>query len=456
MPAGHDLQPEVPTIALSYRCLRAVLRIWFGAGFRKIRLLRGDAVPASGAVLLVVSDAASFREALMLVAALERQVSLVLDARLLRAYWRRWLARWLGIIPYESGAKGQRAALQAVREALAQRRAVALFAEPGVKSADITLVGALPASLALETEAEHAGQLGLRVFPVHLFLPGRGSQSGELLIYVNAPLFPRDYLVGGAGDVAARRFAGALEEALQENAFRLQPPDLRHFLTDLEEVLRAKLEEEWAARPRCKQKVEGFTLSQFVAEWLEQMNFLEPGRLVALREQLEAYCEERRRWWLRQFEVEAAGAWLQSWPRRVWYWLESLVGLPIAIYGLVNHLLAWILLCWAGLLKKDDGRPRTVTWLLRGLIVLGCYAGQILLCAHYLGRTAAGYYAPTLPLSGACLWRYQWLLRARTRLLLLAAHLPRQAQKLRRRRDRFVEDLNRARDAYAQRLGIPH
>jgi len=457
MPSATDLPDQTPVSSRGYRFVRGLVRIWFDLVFRKIRLLRGDTIPVSGAMILAVSHPASFLDALILVAALERQVRCLLDRNLLRGYWRGRLAQWLGIISHEPEGTGRATALQVAREALAQREAVVVFAEyQAVKSGNLAPVGLAAATLAVEAESQRAGQLGLSLFPVHMFLPVGRSQSSELVIHVDSPLFPKEFLSAGTGDLPVRRLAAALEEALEENAFRLQPGDLRQFLTDLEEVLRVDLEDEWAARPRSKQKVEGFKLSEFVAEWIEQLNFLNPGRLVALRDDLDAYREERRRWSLRQAEIEAGGTWLQSPVRCIWYWLESVVGLPIAVYGLANHLLAWVLLFWAGLLKKESERDRTLEWVLRALIVLGCYAAQVLLCAYWLGRATAGYYALTPPLSGAFLSRYEWLLRARTRLLILAARLRQEAQKLRRQRKRFVEDLNRARDAYAETLGIPH
>jgi 1-acyl-sn-glycerol-3-phosphate acyltransferase len=455
MPSATDLPDQTLAVSRGYRFVRGLIRLWFGFFFRKIRLLRGGAVPASGAVMLVVSHPASFLDALILVAALERQVRCLLNKDLLRGYLRSRLARCLGMILYEPEGAARVATLWGAREALGRREAVVVFAEQqAAKSGKSSPVGQAAATLAVEAESQHAGQLHLTVFPVHMYLPVGRSQSSELVIYVSSPLSPKEFL--SAGDLPARRFAMELEEALQESAFRLQPGDIRQFLVDLEEVLRTDLEEEWAAQPHSKQKAEGFTLSEFIVGWMEQLNFLNPGRLVALRDGLDAYREERRRWALRQAEVESGGAWLQSAALCIWYWLESLVGLPIAVYGLANHLLVWVLLFWGGLLKRETERDRTLEWLLRAGVVLGCFAAQILLCAHWLGRATAGYYALTLPLSGAFLWRYEWLLRARTRLLILAARLRRQGERLRRQRRRFVEELNTARDAYAETLGIPH
>jgi hypothetical protein len=140
----------------------------------------------------------------------------------------------------------------------------------------------------------------------------------------------------------------------------------------------------------------------------------------------------------------------------VWCWIESVVGLPVAAYGLINHLLAWALLFWRGLLKKGSEPDEHRQWLIRTLMVLGCYVAQVMLCAHWLGRATAGYYVLTLPLSGAYMWRYWSLLRNRTRLLFLSARLPAEGAKLRWMREKLLEEINSERDAYAEALGIPH
>lgn len=408
--------------------------------------------------MLVISHPVSFLDALILVAAFERQVRCLVNRTLSRGPWRRLLAWGLGMIPCEAEDVGRQSALEACCDALAKGRAVAVFAELQVtKAGEPPRLAQAAATAALEAESRHSGQLGLTLFPVHIFLPVVRSQSRELLIHVDAPLFPQEYGSRGADlPGRARMLAKALEDAFRHNAFRLPPGGVEQFLSDLEEIFRSDLEEDWTSRPNWKQKVEGFALSQFVAEWVEQLNYLNPGRLVALREFVDAYREARRRWSLRQLEVEQAGTWLKSPWHWLWVGVESAVGLPLAVYGLFNHLLAWLLLFWSGLVKKDAGRSQRVEWLARALVVLGCYAGQTLLGAHWLGRAAAGYYALSLPVSGAYLWRYGGLLRNRTRPLLLAVRVPRQALELRRKRKELLEELNTARDAYAEMLGLAH
>jgi hypothetical protein len=186
------------------------------------------------------------------------------------------------------------------------------------------------------------------------------------------------------------------------------------------------------------------------------MNYLHPGLLVSLRESLEAWREARRLGSLHRLEVEGAGAWL-NWPLgRGIVWLESVAGFAVASYGLLNHLVTIALLYLTGLLKKDSGRDRIMEWLARGLVVLGCYAVEVFLVGRSWGRRAAGYYAPTLPLSALYLWRYAWLLRHRTRFAFLSLNLSAETAKTKRLRKDLLHEINVALDHHAEELGLPH
>ncbi len=409
--------------------------------------------------MLVVNHSPSFLDALTLVAAFERPVHCLVSQRLLRGRLRRLLATGFGMISYDPEGRDWRSVLDVCCDVLTSGGVVAVFAEQGSSNVGEAIQPSWrAATLALEAETRNSGQLELAVFPIHLFLPVARSQSGELLIYVDEPCYAQEYLTRDVHDPLdrARALAGDVRMAWQESVFRVEPSELRQFLSDLQEVLLADLGEDWASRQNWKQTVEGFERSRFVADWSEEMNYLNPGRLVALREALNMYRERCRCWSLRQFEIELAGPWIKSRLRRMGVWFESAFGLPIASFGLINHLFAWLLLFWLGLLKKGTKRSPKLTWLLRALAVLGCYVGQVLLVAHWLGRSAAGFYAPSLPLAGAYLWRYDWLLCHRTRLVFLALRKPGQVARLRQMRKELLGKLDRALQVYAETQGVAH
>ncbi len=437
-----------------YRFFRGLIRIWFVLIFRRIRVLHAEVLPDFGAAMLVTSHPASFLDALILAAAFERPMHCLVDRSLLPGPLRGLFAWGLSMIPYEPEGEGWRSALRACCDALARRAVVVAFAEhPLMNGGDPPRLALTAATIALEAESRHSGQLGLTIFPLHLFSPVAPSQSSEVLIHVDAALFPQEFSRGGDLPGRALALATALDRVCRENPFRLESRVFEQFLADLEEVLRSALEENWSSRPNWGQKVEGLKLSQFVAELADRLNHHRPERLAALCEFLDAYRQAHRRCSLAQLEVDAAGGWLKSPARRMWVWIESAAGLPVACYGLINHFLIGLVFFWSGLFEWPN---QTAQWLPRALVMLGWYAIQIFSCSKWLGRSAAGVYALSLPFSGAYLWRYRWLLRYRTRLLLMSVRIHLQAAHLKGMRKDLLGELNAARDAYAEALGVPH
>jgi hypothetical protein len=342
---------------------------------------------------------------------------------------------------------------------LEEKTALVTFVEAGpALPADASRLATPAASLAMEAECRQAGGLRLKLFPVHLFLPVGHTHARELLIDIDRPEMAQDYIsrAGGSAHDQIQELAKPLQSRCQENSFRLRPADLAELLGDLEQALREDLQEQYRLYPARKQKLEGFELSRFVVEWAEQMNYLHPGLLVSLRESLAAWREACRRSALHRLEVEGAGAWLNRPVGRGVVWLESVAGLPVACYGLLNHLAAIALLYLTGLLEKESGRDKITEGLGRGLVVLGCYVVQVFLVAHAWGRRAAGYYAPTLPLSALYLWRYAWLLRHRTRIAFLSFKLSAEAARTKRLRRDILSEINRALHHHAEMLALPH
>ena len=109
----------------------------------------------------------------------------------------------------------------------------------------------------------------------------------------------------------------------------------------------------------------------------------------------------------------------------------------------------------AGSFKRKSSRARSTAWTIRIAVTLGFYAVQIFLVAHGRGRAAAGYYAPTLPVSGAYLWRYVGLVRPQARLLFISLTIPALTKKIKRLRHALLEELDQTLTAYEERTMVP-
>jgi hypothetical protein len=436
-----------------YRFLRALVRAWFSFFSGTIRLLNSEVLPSSGAAILVVDHPANWREVLLVVAVFPRPVRCLINQELIQGWWRWGLARGLGMIPYAPGAEAWAPIAETCCGFLSYGELVAVFehtqtGEPDTHARRV-------AKLAFAAEARHSGQPGVSLFPVHLLVPQVGSRVTETLVHADEPLFARDYFSPGISEQPGRleTLAAELERQGREHVFRPRREAVERFLDGLEATLKSELEDTWSSRPDGKQSVDGFRLDSNVSHWVEKASTSRPEQIIALQDLLDRCREDRRRWALSQLEVEAA-AWPKSPLKLAAVWFESLLGLPLAVYGLVNHLVIGLILLGAGLLKRGTGAGRTAKWLVVGLAALGIYVVQILIVDRFLGRAAAGYYAPSLPLSGAYIWRYRWLLRHRTRLVLVSSlRLPRQAAVERRKRKVIIDRLRRALEASTETPG---
>lgn len=449
----NSSKAEIP---FAYALGRTCARRWVNSSRGEIRLLRGVALDTAGPVLLVLNGSPNFLHAAAVASALDRPVHFLLPQDACRGLWARWLASQLGVIWQEPGPTDSASALSAACEAHGRGEAVALFAEmEPSRSESLSPTCVAAAKLALDANAASAGGPGFSIVPLHVLDSYGTLAAGEVLLAAGSPITVREFQGGVSAESSLRTLAGALEDGLSQNPFRLDERDLRLFLGDLEQILHADLEEDWAARPNWKQTTEGFEISRFVVECAEELNASDPAALTGLRIELEHYREGVRRWSLHQAKVETAGEWLRSTASRMRYWIEAVLEAPLAFYGFINHLIPIALLMPGSLLgrlaKKDPGHA----WLLRVLVVLGTYFVLVSFCARQWGRAVAGYYTLTLPLSGLVLWRFGRLIRSRIRLLVLARTLQRRKEGLRDLRKCFIEHLNKVRDEYAKAVTVP-
>lgn len=313
--------------------------------------------------------------------------------------------------------------------------------QPGSARANAALI------LACEAWASAFPGKSPDVLPIQLFYTS--ARDRDILVHIGRKLSLDNQLDGQIDDPTPHS-SPTFHQAAGNRVFALDDQIIEDLLGDLERALQTRLREQWQARAAWKQNVGGLRLNSSAATSLCKINEEEPETLVALRDLCESSRETRRQWSLVRLRSMLEGLKL-SLLTRSWGWIESVVGLPLALYGLLNHLAAGLALHVCGL---TGGRQSSKgeTWLARILVVVSSYGGQIALVSAVAGRAAAGYYALTLPTSGLYLFRYRWLLRKRTSVLLLkkrAASLHRLGMVTQKRFFEFLDHL------FARRVETP-
>lgn len=450
-----DLNSGAPS---SYGFIRAVLRLWFRFIFRRIRVLQAVQGPHSGPLLLVVNDPFSMVHAFAVIAALERNLRCLVERKPAQSWAERWLSRALGMIPYDYESEDWPSVVEAVSAFISHGGAVMVFArQQADHSAETAGFAPEAAEIALETQAKLGRELALPLHPLHVFWPAPPSSSEELQVHLDAAAPVKLSLLEESDFSRQLKSMDAeIELACRQNPFRLRPETVGHFITALEGVMREDLAETWSRRPNWKQSVDDLELSPFLVKLTHRINDKDPARLAALCESLAAYYEAKRRASLGQFKAETAGNWFRAAPYRLAAWVEAVLGFPVACYGLLNLLPAWLIAKLAGQLRKGLWGATRREWTIRVLAALGCYIVQIALAAHFLPRWEAGIYAPSIVFSGAYALRYVWLSENRIPVLAQGVVQGKHRAKLGRMRRELIEELEQDQDRFATLWNIAH
>lgn len=427
------------TAPWGYRVIRRLLRVWFRLFLLKVRVLWASGQPGSLNGILLVRHPASFFDAMVLISVLDTPVHAVLPRGLMQGVFRAWIAETLRMIPLEGSPESMRDVLDECLELAADGECVLMFAQNTASKPGDDVACELAEKLASRNAKD------VVVVPVHLFVPVKRAQSAEILIYIDEPLsVKKGTEANGKAEIVRKELA----ESLRKGLFSLRSSDLEEVLADLEEFLVQDLAEDWAGRRNWKQSVEGFRLSGLVREWVQGLNRINPGRLVALREALAALREAGRIRALHEIELQLNSEKMKSLGWQLAVWAETTVGFPVALLGAVNHALALGALRAAGLLRNEPDRNRSIAWGLRGLVVVASYVLQVALVYHFWGRGTAGYYAPALPVTGLYLCRYAWLVKNRVRLAFLGMRVRGETENVARLRSLLVEEVSQGTAAF--------
>lgn len=421
-----------------------------------LRLLNRERLETPGPAILVITHPRSLPAALLLISALDRQVHCLLPSGKLRGFFGKLAAWALGMQEADLNPEEQNRWIEPCLNVLANQEAIALFAEQAPQEgASRAPVVDFAAGLSMKAILRAPEQVYPTIYPVHCFL--HAGRNAAPLLCADSPIASRDFLPTVAEDLAAasQQLAEAVQNAIGVNIFGLPETELERFHQEIESLSREHLRERWSGRPNWKQRPEDFELSSFARKWIANQNRTDPARLVGVRESVASYRGANRRFSLGKLMVKTSGPWQASRPWVAAAWAETIVGFPVAVYGLMNHLPALIALRAGGLFRQSDGRDPKVEWLWRIFIVLSSYTVQVFLVHFWWGRAVAGYYTLTLPVSGAYLWRYRWLVRHRIHALVRKALHPFNSARMARERENVLETFTHALENSAHSTAMP-
>lgn len=332
---------------MGYRLVRGIIRLLLWLFYSRIDVVGPARVPAAGPLIVAANHHNSVADAMLIIAALPRPITVLANAPLFRHPLIGPFLWLMGAVPVhrrqEAGDDPSRNAgmFAAVIDALRAGGAILIFPEGRTQPQPTLLplrTGA--ARILLDTERAGSGPGRVALLPVGLVFHDPGTfRSASVLVNVGEPVATAG-LSGGAPvdpELAARAITARLAEALR--ALIIEAED-QHTLRLLAELETAWWEE--AARPeeapaRARDRRESLAWRQSVMRGAAALAEREPERVAGLRRRLEEHLGRLDEIGLTSEELGrpyTARAVLRYGAENL-AWLT--LGLPLAALGIICH-----------------------------------------------------------------------------------------------------------------------
>lgn len=392
-----------------YRLLRLYWRAAVGVFFRRVEVEGSENVPASGPVILVSNHTNALVDPLIILLQLRRRVTLTAKSTLRRDPLLAFVMRAMKIVAFhrpqdrKEGAEPVKNvdALAECRRRLGRGAAIVIFPE-GVSHSDPSMrrfkTGA--ARLALDYCDERDD--GLKVVPVGLHFERKDRFRSAARVRFGQPIdvaaWRRVHPGGGARELTAR-----IEReirAITLNFERDTDSELFRFAADL--VATGGAEPAPLGQEAAGELGERLHLARRLQAGYGPLREIDPGRLSALERRVGGYRRKLAALGLTPAEVFLpihAG-------RAAFFVLRELeltaVGLPLALWGLLNHALPFALVRAATRkLSKDEDHVASNAIFISLPVFPLFYALQTLAAAWLAGGWWSAFYLATLPFTGA-------------------------------------------------------
>ncbi|KRT67907.1 MAG: acyltransferase domain-containing protein [Candidatus Rokubacteria bacterium CSP1-6] len=330
---------------MGYRLVRALARLLVSLFYRRVEAVGLDRIPASGPLILTANHQNALIDPMLILAATSRRLVTLAKAPLFRNPLFGPLLRLAGALPVQrqqdpgSDMAKNEAMFRSVIEALGRGGAILLFPE-GLSQPKPTLMplrtGA--ARMLLGAERIAGGGLALTLLPIGLVYHEPGAfRTGWALILVGKPVATSDCvaLYPTAPEAAVRRLTERLAEALRHVMVEAEDQQTLRLLQAVEEIWReesAASDAGAAARAAWMQRV------------MRGYRYLAPrerARIERFRNEVERYMKDLDLAGFTGRQLSRTYTRRAVWRYAVREGLSLLLGLPLALAGIANHLIPY-------------------------------------------------------------------------------------------------------------------
>jgi 1-acyl-sn-glycerol-3-phosphate acyltransferase len=328
----------------SYRLFRLLARFLAGLFYRRVEVIGRERVPATGPLVVAANHQQGLMDGLLLAATLPRRLRPIAKAPLFRYPLIGQFARLAGAIPVHRRQDEGRGPVDndtmfgAAYRALAEGEALLIFPE-GVSQPEPALMplrtGAARLLLGSDGGSDGSGPRAT-LLPVGLMFHEPGTfRVGSAVVLIGEPVPTEDFEARPEGDETVRRLTARLDAALRRLIVEARDRHTLDLVLAAEAIWREEAPEV-AADPLART-----IWRQRAARAHAYLAAFEPARLSALRQRLERYVGELEGTGLTDRDL-SQGYQLRAVLRyALRQGLALVLGLPLALWGLVNHIVPY-------------------------------------------------------------------------------------------------------------------
>lgn len=441
-----------------YSYLKTLVRFWVKAFFKEVSILDANLIPKQGPLLIVLNHPNNLIDSVLIATVVPRQIHFLATGQLFRNPIIASILNAAGVIPVYRKQDGgdeekNKQVFAKVTEVLQKGGVVAIYPE-GVTHSDPFLhkIKTGAARMALQAESDSNFQLGLKIMPIGINFLTRKSFRQRVTINFGQPLQPfTKPLAHNEERQAVMDLTEKLQEALENELLNVEEVELQPLVQDLEQIYKTHLSEK-LLREGHSERAEDFILSQRLIKAVEFYKRYYPTKFVELRDSLRFYKRKRDYLELPEstFRQEIKeGISFHGYSAIL---VEGILGLPIFLYGVSQHLLPYFLprlISYLGTRKETD--YGTILFLASFIAIPLFYCLQTLLVGLIFNWLIAVIYLISLPLVGIYFARYwEGVKYFRNKIHLLYIFMSQQGKlkRLSQEREQLIAQLDQARDLF--------
>ncbi len=330
---------------MGYRLVRWFARLLVSLFYRRVETVGLDRIPASGPLILTANHQNALIDPMLILAATSRRLLTLAKAPLFRSPLFGPLLRLVGALPVQrqqdpgSDMAKNEAMFRSVIAAIGRGGSILLFPE-GLSQPKPTLMplrtGA--ARMLLGAERVAGGGLGVTLLPIGLVYHEPSTfRTGWALFLVGKPVATGDCvaLYPTAPEAAVRRLTERLAEALRRVMVEAEDQQTLRLLQAMEEIWREEVREssgDAAKRTAWMQRV------------MRGYHYLAPrerARVGCFRGEVERYVKDLELAGFTGRQLSRSYTLGTVWRYAIREGLSLLVGLPLALLGITNHLIPY-------------------------------------------------------------------------------------------------------------------